>query len=73
MKWWSVMDLTAWCTDGRVLASVTRDMPFAQAIAAERCKRRGRRQRITVGRPDWWHEPLLFVDDAPEPVAEPCS
>ena len=71
--WWRKMDLTAWCAEGRVLASVTADMPFAQAVAAERVRRRGVRQRVTVQHPPHHRRPVLFVQDAPDLVAEPCS
>lgn len=45
--WWSTMDLTAWCGDEPQGSS---DLPFAHAIAEERARRRGIRQRVALNR-----------------------
>lgn len=61
--WWHNLNLSPWMGDEPVLASVAVDMPFAQAIAAERALRRGVRQRVAVRR-NYGGTPCLFVEDA---------
>ena len=69
-KWWDQMDLGPWCGE-RVVVVFTAGMRFAQAVATERVKRRGVRQRVRPGLSDGHR--VLFVEDAPQVVAEPCS
>lgn len=71
-NWWDTMDLGLWCPGERVLAGVTTDLPFAQAVARHRAAVRGKRQRLAVEQPPHQSRPVFYAEDAPE-VAEPCS
>ena len=45
--WWDGMDLSAWCVEG---TQGSGDFGFALAIANERARRRGVRQRVARNR-----------------------
>ena len=67
--WWTEGMVDAWANGDQCGLS---DMDFAQAVAPERARRRGRRQRVVVNRGHAFREWRLAIIDAPE-VAEPCS
>lgn len=69
MKWWTDKMVDAWASGSTPGAH---DMAFAQAVAHERARRRGRRQRVVVNTGQAFRNWRLAIIDAPE-VAEPCS
>lgn len=62
--WWSGMDLTAWCGDNPQGAI---DLDFALAVANERARHRGVRQRVTLNRGEVYEGFPFAVGDVQVP------